>query len=79
MRTIRASEINAFLYCQRAWSYQLQGKESSNQIELEAGRKLHSGHYRSVARIGCVRIMAYLLMLLAMILLAIVFTNRFLV
>jgi hypothetical protein len=79
MRTIRASEINAFLYCQRAWSYQVQGEESSSQLELEAGRKLHAGHYRSVARIGCTRIMAYLLMLLAMILLTIIFTNRFLV
>jgi CRISPR/Cas system-associated exonuclease Cas4 (RecB family) len=41
MRILRASEINAFLYCQRAWWYRLQGIPGENQAEMEAGEFAH--------------------------------------
>ncbi len=75
MRTIRASEIGAFLYCQRAWWYQLQGLKPSNQAELSAGTDLHRKHWRQVAAAGALRLIGYLLLALALVLLAISLTE----
>jgi hypothetical protein len=41
-RTIRASEIGAFLYCRRAWWYQRQGFKPMNQEALDAGSDFHN-------------------------------------
>jgi CRISPR/Cas system-associated exonuclease Cas4 (RecB family) len=38
MKTIRASELNAYLYCQRAWWYQISGAESENTAEMLMGQ-----------------------------------------
>jgi hypothetical protein len=76
MRTIRASEIGAFLYCQRAWWYHRQGMESSNQAEMVAGSDLHRQHGRRVLAAGLLRSLGYLLLLAALVLLAIYFTHE---
>jgi hypothetical protein len=68
MRTIRVSEISAYLYCSRSWWYQQQGIESANQAELASGTKLHQKHGRSVMVSGCLRAFAYALLLLALVL-----------
>lgn len=78
MRTIRASEISAFLYCQRAWWYRRQGYESANQAELSSGSRLHYRHGRRVMFSGCLQVTAYALALGALILLAVYFTNQLL-
>lgn len=78
MKTIRASEIGAFLYCQRAWWYQKQGLRSENQVELTGGSELHSRHGRAVLRAGCLRILASASLLLALALLAVYWTLRLL-
>ena len=78
MRTLRASEINAYLYCQRAWWYQKQGRPSENQVELNSGTDLHHRHGRTVLVTGCLRLLAYSLVLLALALLTIYITGRFL-
>ena len=44
MRTIKASELGSFRYCQRAWYYQRQGKPSENSAALEAGTAHHISH-----------------------------------
>lgn len=75
MRTIRASEIGTFLYCQRAWWYDKRGEPSENTDEMAAGRELHYQHGRAVFGVSCLRILAYLLMLLSMVLLAIYITD----
>lgn len=67
-RTIRASEIGAYLYCKRAWWYQLSGLPSQNQSELAAGADLHYRHGRAALRLGCLRIIAYALILASLIL-----------
>jgi hypothetical protein len=65
MRTIRASEVGAYLYCQRAWWYQRNGQTPENQMEMAEGLELHARHGRSVMEAGCLRLAAYSLMLLA--------------
>lgn len=66
MRTVRASEIGVYLYCRRAWWYQRQGVENTNQPELAAGKVLHERHGQRVAAAGCLTTIAWLLMLAGM-------------
>ncbi len=77
MKTIRASEIGSFLYCRRAWWYKRQGIESQNQAELAWGSQMHRSHGRSVLLTGCVRTLAYLLLLSALVMLTIYLVSRF--
>jgi CRISPR/Cas system-associated exonuclease Cas4 (RecB family) len=68
MRTLRASEIGAYLFCRRAWWYQKSGQPSQNLGEMAAGSELHYRHGRAALGVGCLRVAAYALMLLALIL-----------
>lgn len=70
MRTIRASEVSAYLYCQRAWWYQRNGLAPENQMEMAEGVELHARHGRSVMTAGCLRVAAYGVILLAVLLIA---------
>ena len=78
MRTIRASEIGAFIYCQRAWWYRLQGVEPANQAELAAGSELHQQHGRRVIVSGLLSGLGWLLLLAAVVLMAVYLTGRLL-
>ena len=75
-RTIRASEIGAFLYCKKAWWHARQGIESENQAELLAGSELHRRHGEAVITSGCLRWIAYALILLALAILTFYFTGQ---
>ena len=75
-RTIRASEIGTYLYCRRAWWYQRLGRPSLNQAEMAAGSELHYRHGRTALRLGCLRYMAYALLLLALVLAVIYLTSQ---
>ena len=66
MRTIRASEIGTYLYCQRAWGYLKSGHEPQNQAELASGTRLHEQHGRQVTLVSALRLLAYLLLLAAL-------------
>jgi len=77
MRTIRASEIGTYLYCQRSWWYQKRGELSENMGEMATGTELHYQHGRVVYTAGCLRYLAYGLLLAALILMAITITNQF--
>ena len=70
MRILRASEIGVYLYCQRAWWYDRQGYESQNLAELAAGSDLHEQHGRLALASGCVKTLAYVLLLAALVLLS---------
>lgn len=63
MRTVRASEIGTYLYCQRAWFYQRQGVPSINQVEMAAGSNLHESHGWAVFQAGCLRFAAWVILL----------------
>jgi CRISPR/Cas system-associated exonuclease Cas4 (RecB family) len=66
MKTIRASEIGLYLYCKRAWWYQRQHAPNQNQAELAAGSDIHERHGRLVMVNGCMRALAYILLLTAL-------------
>lgn len=78
MRTIRASEIGAYLYCKRAWWYQQQGVAPENETELAAGGQFHREHGRRVLLTGLLRAAGYLLLLAALVTLAVTLTQRLL-
>lgn len=75
MRPIRASEISTFLYCNRAWWYQQRGIKSTNVDELAEGTELHHRHGRAVLASSLTRTLAYGLLLIALVLLAVYATN----
>ena len=71
MKTVRASDIGTYIYCQRAWWYQQHGYESSNQTELNVGTQLHTQHSRKLLVSNCLQIVASLSLLLALVLLVV--------
>ncbi len=77
MKTIRASEIGTYLFCQRAWWYERQGLESENLAELASGTQLHARHERFILTTGCMRAVAYALILAAIVFLTIYIVKQF--
>jgi CRISPR/Cas system-associated exonuclease Cas4 (RecB family) len=77
MRTIRASEVGTYLYCARAWWYRQRGIESANQAEMLSGTELHRQHGRTVIASGLTRVLAIILLLVALALLVAYCTARF--
>jgi len=71
MRKISASEISTYLFCERAWWYQHQGIESHNLEELASGSELHHQHSWAVLVSGLLRVLAYVVLLAAVILFAV--------
>ena len=71
MRTLRASEIGAFVFCRRSWWYQSQGIPSQNQQELAGGTAFHLRHGRQVIRAGLLQAAGWLLLFIAVALLVI--------
>jgi hypothetical protein len=55
------------VYCARAWWYQQQGIKSENQSDLAAGSEIHARHGRTVLASGCLRTLAYTLLMLAIV------------
>lgn len=78
MRVLRASEIGAYLYCHRAWWYQLQGVESENQPEMTAGSSFHHAHGTKVVTGTLLRAAGWFLLLAAVVVLAVALTLYFL-
>ena len=65
MRILRASEIGTYKFCNRAWWYQLQGYEPENKAEMAGGSEFHEKHSRVVVTSNCLQIIAYSMLLLA--------------
>lgn len=78
VKTIRASEVGSYLFCARAWWYQRQGVQSSNQAEMLTGTDLHREHGRQVFAAGLTRTLALILLLAALVLLVVYCTARIL-
>jgi hypothetical protein len=64
---IRASEIGEYLFCRRAWWLHRQGVEPTNRAAREAGILVHENHARIVAWAGCLRTIAFILVLAALV------------
>jgi len=75
-RTIRASEIGTFIFCQRAWWYQRRKIKPLNQDELADGSDFHSGHWLQARSVAPLRTAAWLLLLAALVILAAYFGLR---
>jgi hypothetical protein len=71
MRTVKASEIGSFLFCQRSWSYQKQGFEPENRAALNAGSEYHASGGKKVAASLLLRWFAWAALLLAVVLMAV--------
>ena len=70
MPVIRSSDIGNYLYCRRAWWYRKQGLESENQADLAAGTELHHRHGRQVLASSLNRMVGFVLLMVALVLLA---------
>jgi len=72
-RTIRASEIGAFLYCQRAWWYRRMNAPAINTAELAGGEDFHRLHVTQTRSSRSLMTAAAILMVLALLFGAIAF------
>ena len=64
---IRASEIGEYVYCHRAWwLHRVQGLESANRVQMEAGTTKHVEHGRAVQRADAMRRIAIILFIAAL-------------
>lgn len=77
MRTIRASEIGSYVYCNRAWWYQIKGHVPDNRAAMISGQNMHSEHSRRVLATGCLRTFAYIMLLLSIVILTAYLTLSF--
>ena len=66
MKTIRASDISSFIYCQRAWWYQKNGYISNTYTEMSAGSRHHHKHGRMVTMASIIRLIAIIMILVAL-------------
>lgn len=78
MRVLRASEIGAYLYCHRAWWYQLQGIESENRAVMAAGGSFHQTHGKRVLTSTLLRAAGWVLLLAALVVAAVEITLQLL-
>ncbi len=74
-KTLRASEIGEFAFCQRAWWYRRLGFQSLNEGRQRVGTLRHRRHGREVLLAGCLRALGYALLLLAVVVAAAYLTN----
>jgi CRISPR/Cas system-associated exonuclease Cas4 (RecB family) len=72
-RTIRASEIGSFLYCQRAWWYRRKNVPAINTAELAGGENFHRLHVGQTRGARVLKIIAWILLSLALILVILFF------
>jgi len=76
-RTIRASEIGTFIFCQRAWWYQRQKVKPLNQDELADGSDFHDNHYYQTRSMSSLSTAGWILILVALVVLSIHFGMQF--
>lgn len=66
MKTMRVSDINSYLYCQRSWWYQNSGYQSENLKIMATGQAIHERHGRSVQAVSRLRALAASLLLISL-------------
>ena len=76
MRTIRASEVSSFIFCQLAWWYQREGVEPINRSEMSAGSQFHEQQGFIVRSAILMQAFALILIILAIVGLTIYLTAQ---
>jgi len=76
MRTIRASEICSFIFCQRAWGYQREGVEPINRMEMSAGSQFHEQQGDIARSAILMRAVAWILIMMAVVGLTVYLTSQ---
>ena len=67
LRILRAGEIGEYVFCHRAWWLdRVQGIESANREDLDAGVARHAAHGRAVQRADTLRRAARLFLVVAL-------------
>ena len=74
-RLVRASEIGAFAFCERAWGYAARGEASERQPEIEAGQHYHARQMRRASWSLAMRRVGFASIILAAAALAIALTT----
>jgi CRISPR/Cas system-associated exonuclease Cas4 (RecB family) len=69
---VTASEIGDYVYCKRAWWLKMNGYSKTNS-QMLAGTKAHNSLYKLLETIGLLRIIAFSLIALAILILIIIF------
>ena len=75
-RTIRASELGTFLYCQRAWWYQRKKIVAMNIEALTAGENYHNLHVSQSRTARILKVLAWLSAIIFIIILVILVVFR---
>lgn len=75
-RTVRASEIGNYLFCQRAWWYTRQGVKSRNQAELAGGAAYHDRYAGEARRVVVYQFLGILLLITAFLFLIIFLASK---
>jgi CRISPR/Cas system-associated exonuclease Cas4 (RecB family) len=70
-KTLSASEIAEFLFCQRAWWYGRQGEPSAYEDRRQAGVDWHRRQTGQALQAGCLRLAGYLFLTAAVVLSAV--------
>lgn len=64
-RTLRASEVGSYLFCQRAWWFQREGRPTASTAAQESGLAWHRRHGRRVLVASGLRTAGWILIVLA--------------
>lgn len=76
-KVIRASELGAFTYCQRAWWYGQQNAPNENNAALSAGSAYHQAHGKRVFAGKVMQAAGWMLLCAALIVLAVFLAQFF--
>ena len=76
-RTVRASEIGDYLFCERAWWYARQGFKNRNQAELAGGTLFHEEHAGEARQILFRQVVGYLLLAAALVIFIVLLVSMY--
>ena len=74
-RHVRASEIGAFAFCERAWGFAARGEPSERQPDLRAGQRYHERRLQRASASPALRRLGFACMALAVAALGIALTR----
>lgn len=71
MKKINASEINSFMFCERAWWYMIHGEKTENNEPLTSGWVFHQSYYKNLKLVTRLKKLATGLIITALIIISV--------